>query len=207
MRHTTEDQSRGIRWTLFSTLEDLDFADDLALVPHTHQHMQEKTTRLSTYAQQVGLKISQKKTEVMLLNVSNPRPVQVNGKDLPTTEELTYLGSTERHDGGAGSDIKNRLKKARNAFRMHNNVWSSSQYSTKTKLSIYQSCVMSTLLYGSECWRMTESDITKQSVFHRKNLRRILQIFWPDTISYQQLYSPAARQYGDHHHAEAMEMD
>ena len=101
--------------------------------------MQEKTTRISTYAQQVGLKISQKKTEVMLLNVSNPRPVQVNGKDLPTTEELTYLGSTERHDGGAGSDIKNRLKKARNAFRMHNNVWSSSQYSTKTKLSIYQS--------------------------------------------------------------------
>ena len=187
MRHTTEDQSRGIRWTLFSTLEDLDFADDLALVPHTHQHMQEKTTRLSTYAQQVGLKISQKKTEVMLLNVSNPRPVQVNGKNLPTTEELTYLGSTERHDGGAGSDIKNRLKKARNAFRMHNNVWSSSQYSTKTKLSIYQSCVMSTLLYGSECWRLTESDITKQSVFHRKNLRRILQIFWPDTISYQQL--------------------
>ena len=70
MRHKTEDQSRGIRWTLFSTLEDLDFADDLALVPHTHQHMQQKTTRLSTYAQQVGLKISQKKTEVMLLNVS-----------------------------------------------------------------------------------------------------------------------------------------
>ena len=62
MRHT---------WTLFSTLEDLGFADDLALVSHTHQHMQEKTTRLSTYAQQVGLKISQKKTEVVLLNVSN----------------------------------------------------------------------------------------------------------------------------------------
>ena len=71
-RRTTEDQSRGIRLTLFSTLEDLDFADDLALVSHTHQHMQEKTTRLSTYAQQVGLQISKKKKEVMLLNVSNP---------------------------------------------------------------------------------------------------------------------------------------
>ena len=72
MRRSTKDQSRGHRWTLFSTLEDLDFADDQALVSHTHQHMQEKTTRLGTYAQQVGLKISQKKTEVMLLNVSNP---------------------------------------------------------------------------------------------------------------------------------------
>ena len=43
MRRTTKDQSRGIRWTLFSTLEDLDFADDLALIFHTHQHMQENT--------------------------------------------------------------------------------------------------------------------------------------------------------------------
>ena len=81
----------------------------------------------------------------------------------------------------------NRLNKARNAFRSLNNVWRSSQYSTKTKPKIYQSYVMSTLLYGSECWRMTESDITKLSVFHTKNLRRILQTFWPDTISNQQL--------------------
>ena len=152
-----------------------------------HQHMQEKTSRLSTFAQQVGLKISQKKTEVMMLNVSNPLPVTINGEDLTTTEEFTYLGSTVRHDGGAGSDIKNRLSKARNAFRMLNNVWKSSQYSIKLKLRLYQSCVISTLLYGSECWRMTESDLNKLSTFHTKNLRRILRIFWPETISNQEL--------------------
>ena len=169
---------------------DLDFADDLALVSHTHQHMHEKTTRLSTYAQQVSLRISQKKTGVMLLNVSNPTPVQVNGEDLPTTEEFTYLGSTVRHDGGAGNNIKNRLNKARHAFRILNNVWRSSHYSTKTKLrrseDLPKLCDVH-LLYGFECWRMTESDITKLSVFHTKNLRRILQTFWPDTISNQQL--------------------
>ena len=117
MRRTAEDQSRGISWTLSLMLGDLDFADDLALVSHTQQHMQEKTTRLSTCAQQVGLTISQKKTEVILLSVSKPRPVYVNGEDLPTTEELTYRGSTIRYDEGAGSDIRNRLNKARNAFR------------------------------------------------------------------------------------------
>ena len=70
MRRTTEDQSRGISWILSLMLGDLDFADDLALVSHAQQHMQEKTTRLSTCAQQVGLTISQKKTEVILLSVS-----------------------------------------------------------------------------------------------------------------------------------------
>ena len=53
MRRTTEDQQKGIRWTLFDTLEDLDFTDDLALLSHTHQHMQEKKCRLGKFAQQV----------------------------------------------------------------------------------------------------------------------------------------------------------
>ena len=139
-------------------------------------------------AQQVGLMISQKKTEVMMLNVWNPLPIKVNGEDLPTTEEFTYLGSTVRHGGRAGSDIKNRLNKARNVFRMLNNVWQSSQYSTKTKLMLYQSCVLPTLLYGSECWRMTESDLNQLSTFHTKSLRRILRIFWPKT----NIFSPTA---------------
>ena len=58
----------------------------------------------------------------MLLNVSNPKPVQVNREDLSTTEEFTYLGRIVRHDGGAEGDIKNRFYMARNTFRTLNNV-------------------------------------------------------------------------------------
>ena len=133
----------------------------------------------------------------MTLNIQNPLPIQVNGNDLPITEEFTYLGSTVRHDGGAHNDIKNRLNKARNVFRMLNNVWRSQQYSTKTKLKLYQSCVLSTLLYGSECWRMTVSDIKQLSVFHTKNLRRILGIFWPNTISNQDVLAQCQQESMD----------
>ena len=70
-----------------------------------------------------------------------------------------YLGSIVRYDGGAGIGIQSGLNKARTSFKMLNNVWRSSQYGTRTKLKIYHSCVLSTLLYGSECWRMTESDL------------------------------------------------
>ena len=86
MQQTTSDRTRGIRWTLFFTLEDLDFADDLALVSHTHQHMQEKTTCLSMFARQVGLKISQKKTEIMMPNAPDFSPVKLSGANLRTTE-------------------------------------------------------------------------------------------------------------------------
>lgn len=43
----------------------LDFADDPVLLSHTHHHIQEKTNRLQTNRQQVGLRISKKKTETM----------------------------------------------------------------------------------------------------------------------------------------------
>ncbi|XP_071123117.1 uncharacterized protein [Mytilus edulis] len=32
MRKTTSDKKRGITWSMFTTLEDLDFADDIALL-------------------------------------------------------------------------------------------------------------------------------------------------------------------------------
>ena len=51
MRGATGDQPRGIRGTVFETLEDLDFADDLALLSQTQQHMQEKTRRLRKFEQ------------------------------------------------------------------------------------------------------------------------------------------------------------
>ena len=38
----------------------------------------------------------------MTLNVQHPASVKVNGEDIPTTEEFTYLASIVRHDGGAG---------------------------------------------------------------------------------------------------------
>ena len=50
MRCTTKDQIRSIRWTPFSYLEDLDYADDLVLQSHTQ--------RRNTFAKQVGLHIS-----------------------------------------------------------------------------------------------------------------------------------------------------
>ena len=42
MGRTTEAGTKGIRWTPFFTLNDLDFADDLALIFDIHRHMQDK---------------------------------------------------------------------------------------------------------------------------------------------------------------------
>ena len=126
--------------------------------------MLEKLCHLSKFGQQVGLQISKRKMEVMTLNVNVPAPVLLDDQALPSTETSTYLGSVVRQDGGTNEDIQSRLSKARNAFRSLNAVWRSSQYSIKTKLKLYQSCILFTLLYRSDSMVACFQLVVKSSV-------------------------------------------
>ena len=183
MRKTTSDKPRGIQWTLFSQLEDLNFADDLAFLSVKLDHLQEKTDRLERYAKQTGLTINTSKTQVMSINTTPTAPVTVNGEPLEFVQDFTYLGSLISKDNGGQQDIKARLGKARCAFAKLQNIWKSNQYTTKTKIRLYNSNVKSTLRYGSECWRMAKID-----AFHNRCLRKICRIFWPNKISNVDLY-------------------
>jgi hypothetical protein len=188
MRNTTADKARGIQWSLFSQLEDLDFADDLAILSTTHRHLQEKTDRLERFGKQTGLNINTSKTQVMFINPKQEEDITVNGEPLETVEEFTYLGSVISSDNGAKKDIKSRLGKARSAFARLRPVWRSNQYSLKTKVKLYNSNVKSVLLYGSECWRVVKTDMAKIDVFHNSCLRQLCRIFWPRKISNKELY-------------------
>jgi hypothetical protein len=43
-----------IQWTMFNQLDDLDFTDNIALLSHSHQHMQEKLTQVERRAAETG---------------------------------------------------------------------------------------------------------------------------------------------------------
>ena len=123
LRRTTEDEPRGTRWTLFSTLEDVDFAEDPALLPRAHRHIQAKTARLSTFGQQVGLNISRKKTEMMTVGIPSASPVKVGQSEPTSVETFTYLGSTISQGGGTSNDTRNPLNKALNVFMTMEAAW------------------------------------------------------------------------------------
>ena len=57
-RTTTKGKKNGIQWTPWTQLEDLDFADDLALLSHNHDQMQGKTTGLAATSERTGLMIN-----------------------------------------------------------------------------------------------------------------------------------------------------
>ena len=92
------------------------------------------------FSSQVGLKISQKKLEVLIMNKLALASIKVNNNDLPNTDSLVYLGSIITPDSdGRMKDIQNRLNKARGAFIDMNNIWKSSQYSDQNQAEIIES--------------------------------------------------------------------
>ena len=70
-RRTVGNGENGIRWKLTSKVDDLDFADDIALLSATKQQIQDKTRKLNVEATRVGMKISVEKTKTMRMNSKN----------------------------------------------------------------------------------------------------------------------------------------
>ena len=99
-----------------------------------------------------------------------------------------YLGTLITGEGGISNEIKTRLQKARAAFSQLNQIWKSNIFSKKTKVKIYNSNVKPVFLYGSECWKINATEMKKCEAFQNRCLRRIMKIYWPNTISNNQLH-------------------
>ncbi|VDO94059.1 unnamed protein product, partial [Schistosoma margrebowiei] len=93
MRTSTSEGKRGIQWTAQNQLDDWDFADDVALLSHTHEQMQIKTASVAAVSASVGLSIHKKKTKVLKFKTKNSNPITLDGETLEDVESFTYLGS------------------------------------------------------------------------------------------------------------------
>ncbi|VDP54028.1 unnamed protein product [Schistosoma mattheei] len=164
-------------------LDDLDCADDLALLSQSQQQIQEKTTSVAAASAAVGLNIHKGKSKIFRYNTActNP-PVTIDGEALEDVKTLTYLGIIDEH-GGSDADVKARIGKARVAYLQLKDIWNSKQLSTNTKVKIFNTNDKTVLLYGAETWRTTKAIIQKIQVFINSCLRKILRIRWPDTIN------------------------
>ena len=80
----------GVRWRFTSKLDDLDFANGVALIYSTKQQIQDKTTKLEEEARRVELKVSTERTKVMRINAKNQDKIVVNEIGIEDVDEFTY---------------------------------------------------------------------------------------------------------------------
>ena len=92
IKRRMENKTTRIKWLNNTTLENLDFADDIALLSHSYNDHQIKTTPLSEIASQVGLLINSTKTKIVE-TLTSPNTITLNGNDIEKVNNCTYLGS------------------------------------------------------------------------------------------------------------------
>jgi len=147
-------QDSGIQRSFTTSLEDLDFADDLVLLLHRVQGRRDKAQVLKEQGAKVGLNINATETKLMRIWIKRGDGVSIEGEQVEEVDEFTYFGNIVSKKGGTDDDIQEGIGKARQAFATLRPIWRST--TTKTKWRVFESNVKAVFLYGSETWRLTK---------------------------------------------------
>lgn len=153
------------------------FADDAAVATHSQDQLQSLMDRFSLACKDFGLILSLKKTNVMGQGTDDQPRISVDNYEHEAVSHSTYLGSTISSNILLDTEVDKRIGKAATTFAgPAPRMWDNPKLTIKTKVAVYNTCVVRTLLYGSEMWRTYARQEKRLNSFHIRCLRRILGI-------------------------------
>jgi len=166
-------------------INNLRFADDIVLMAETPHELQQLVDKVYEASRAFGLKINIGKTEVQTISKGGKNltiNIHINNDRLNQVDDFVYLGGTIANNGSSSNDIKTRIRKAGAAFQRLNNIWTSKDIRNHTKMQLYQTLILSILLYGAESWTVKKEDENRLRVFEMMCLRRILGVSRRDRL-------------------------
>ena len=157
-------------------LNDLAFADDVALLENSAVRAQKQLDAYKENAAKVGLRLNIKKTEQMQLNQpkdANITKLVVDGQEIAVVDDFKYLGS---YVGSTEKDVNTRIALAWVAFARLKPLLRASRPTIEFKIRLFNAACISILLYGCESWVLTEPLKKKLDTFARTCYRIILGV-------------------------------
>ena len=160
------------------------FADDAGVTTHTQQELQALMDRFSHACKDFGLTISLKKTNVLWQDIMELPAITIDDYELDVVEQFPYLGSTITDSLSLDTEIDKRNGKAAiTIVHLTSRVWTNPKLTVTTKMVVYNACVVSTPMCGSETWTTYARQEKRLNSFHLRSIRRILGISWQDRVS------------------------
>lgn len=178
-------QHRLSSWNPEKHVTDIDYADYLGVLDDTEIGLQESTDLTVKHCKKTGLQVNVDKTQVICIDKNtSQRPfpqhvnmdIKIDGDLLEQVSSFVYLGSLIACNGSIDPELNRRIGKASGAFNSLNKIWYNKKISLNTKLRIYESAVLTILLYAGETWQTNKQQIQRLEVFHQSCLRRILKV-------------------------------
>ena len=169
---------------------EMQHADDSAVVAHTPEELQEMLTAAAHMYHRFDLKINAGKTEVLAWSPSNESSFSflIDGESLNVVPSFKYLGSYLSNDFKLDKEVENRMSQASKAFaRLRERVFVNHNLSLSTKVKVYEAICLFVLLYGSEAWTLYARHVKVFEMWHIRCLRSILGITWRDRIIHSEI--------------------
>ena len=106
---------------------------------------------------------------------SNDR-LYADGEPLESVDSFCYLGDMLSAGGGCESAVITRGRTAWGKYRDLLPILSSKNVALRTKGRVYDTCIRSAMLYGSETWAPRNTDLDRLQQNERGILRRICRV-------------------------------
>ncbi|BHF72634.1 hypothetical protein SprV_0401570200 [Sparganum proliferum] len=118
------------------------------------------------------------------LHVADNAPqIPVNDAQLQVVDNFIYVDSTLSRTTKINDEVAIRISKTIQVFgRLQSTTWNRHGLHPNTKMKMYRTVILPTLLYGAETWTVYKKQARRLNHFHLSRLRRIMKPRWKDRI-------------------------
>ena len=204
-------------------VSDLEYADDMALICDSYDGLTTLLESLDSKCLHMGLTINCKKTKLLAVlpdaDAQPPAPILLHAASDPIeiVPSFQCLGSIVTSDCTSDAEILSRITKASQSFGSLSRIlWHQKKIKQNAKLCIFDSVVLSTLLYGLETavllYRATDppsaefrdalSSLHPWSVFVGRTERHLHQKVHSPSVNLHHADPKASSSSGSHHEDE-----
>ena len=100
--------------------------------------------------------------------------ITAEGTNVEVVEDFRYVGSY-LSTGSCDKECMIQIGKAASVIKRQVNIWKSKNISLEVKIRLYESLVISTLLYGAESWPLSVTQMKKLEAAHHKFQRDFME--------------------------------
>jgi exonuclease III len=157
---------------------EMEYADDVDFIDTNTEDQQNRQEKIGDILAKSNLIVNDEKTEVTILKRG-----QRNEERWRKVKKLgSLLGDEE--------DMINRKNLASAALGKLQNLWRrTSKIRLEKRILLYNTLVKTILLYNSETWGMSKTQGKKLDAFHRQQLRKVMNIKYPNKKSNISIYN------------------
>lgn len=162
----------GIKITSALTLNTLLYADDQVIISNSEDNLQRGLYTLNKILKDFGMEISAQKSKVMAFLGQDPVRSKIihNNQCLEQVQNFNYLGCEISYQNE--KDVNKKITKFTQILGIINNTLKAKLVQKSTRIKIYNTLALPSLLYGSEIWTLKKKDMNRIKATEMKFFRR-----------------------------------